>query len=458
MKRLTVTLLAICVCAGAFAQSLSKADIKEIRDSFVKDQATVATQNILSHTGDIASLAVNHQRDGKLDNHFKYEVKTLKSAPNQYSSGRCWLFTSLNGIRPYAQEKYNVKDFRFSHVYDSFWDLFEKSNAFLEGIIETVNEDIDSRIVSTLFKTPVGDGAAWNYFVNIAEKYGVVPESVMPETIHSNHTANMRTLLNQKLRKEGWEIRQKAAAGVKEADLRVYKVEVLKDVYRILALCMGEPCTEFTWTYQDKAGKTQTVTTTPQEFYKSIVPADYGYKTTVMIMNDPTREYYKVYEIEHYTNTVEGRNWVYLNLPNDEIKAGILATIKDGKPAYVSCDWRKGMNIPAGTCDLENYDYNSLFGVDFDMDKKARILTRYSASAHAMLITACDTDENDKPVKWQFFNSWFMSGEKSKVIFTDEWFDEYIFRVGLERKYLSEKALKAADQPSIKVPMWDYMN
>ena len=29
-----------------------------------------------------------------------------------------------------------------------------------------------------------------------------------------------------------------------------------------------------------------------------------------MIMNDPTREYYRVYDISNYRNTVEGVNWV----------------------------------------------------------------------------------------------------------------------------------------------------
>ncbi len=48
------------------------------------------------------------------------------------------------------------------------------------------------------------------------------------------------------------------------------------------------------------------------------------------------------------------------------------------------------------------YDYESLLGVKLDMAKKARILTRQSGSSHAMTLVACDTDENDKPVKWEF--------------------------------------------------------
>ena len=441
-----------------FGQALGTAELQEIRGSFTKDEKTVALQNVLSHTLDISRLAIAVNPDKVLDNIFKYEVKALPSAPDQYTSGRCWLFTSLNALRPRAMEKYNVKDFRFSHNFDSFWDLFEKSNLFLEGIIDTRGEENDSRIVAHLFKTPVADGAAWNFFINLAEKYGVAPESVMPETVHSNKTANMRTLLNQKLRREGWILRKMAAEGADVEALRTHKLTVMKDVYRILALCLGEPPTEFTWTYKDRSGKVRTLTTTPQEFYKSIVPAGYGFDSMVMIMNDPTRPYYKLYEIDRYRNAVEGRNWIYLNLPNEEMKAGALATLKDGDAVYASCDWRKGMVKPANSMTCDSYDYDSLFGVEFGMDKEARIVTRYSASAHAMLIIACDTDENDRPTKWKFFNSWFDTGEKSTLTFTDEWFDGYIFRMALDRKYLSAEALKALETKPVLLPAWDYMN
>ena len=336
MKRLLTFIAAMVAGLPLFGQALGQAELQEIRGSFVKDEQTAALQNVISHTLDLSKLAIRVNPDKVLDGLFKYEVKALPSAPDQYTSGRCWLFTSLNALRPWAMEKYNVKDFHFSHNFDSFWDLFEKSNLFLEGIIETRAEETDSRIVAHLFKTPVADGAAWNFFINLAEKYGVAPESVMPETVHSNKTANMRTLLNQKLRREGWEIRKMAAAGASEADLRAHKLSVMKDVYRILALCLGEPPTEFTWTYKDRGGKVHSLTTTPQAFYKTIVPADYGFGSMVMIMNDPTRPYYKVYEIDRYRNTFEGRNWVYLNLPNEEMKAGALATLKDGDAVYVS--------------------------------------------------------------------------------------------------------------------------
>ena len=92
------------------------------------------------------------------------------------------------------------------------------------------------------------------------------------------------------------------------------------------------------------------------------------------------------------------------------------------------------------------------------MDKKARILTRQSGSSHAMLLVACDTDENDKPVKWEFENSWGASaGHNGYLTFTDEWFSEYMFRMVLNKKYLSPKAIESLKGKSIMLPIWDYM-
>ena len=454
MKKILFTSLAICFSATLMAQSIGPDELKSIRESFVKDGATVAAQNAIQHTRNLNALCRNVAAE-KLDNNFRYKVKALPTAPDQGESGRCWLFASLNGIRHYAIDKYNVNDFRFSNNYCAFWDLFEKCNLFLEEVISTVKEDDDSRMVACLFKAPLGDGGVWNMFVNVAEKYGVVPESAMPETIHSMYKERL-PFLQLKLRREGMILRDMAASGSKTKELRKYKVEAMKDIYRILCLCLGEPPVEFTWNYVDRNGARHTIKTTPKEFYKSIVPADFGFNTKIMVMNDPTREYYKVYEIKDYTDVIEGMPWRYLNLPNDEIKAAVLKMIKAGEAVYASADWRKGKENEGQTMTCDNYDFDALFGVKFGMDKKNRILSRYSSSAHAMLIVACDTDETDKPTKWQFFNSWFATGEKAYLTFTDEWFDEYMFREAINRDCLSEKAVKALSTKPVMLPFWDY--
>lgn len=458
MKFVLLTCGLLLAGSSAIAQTITDTELRDIRGSFKKDASTIAIQNILTSNKDIKSNALNHDLESKIDHLFKYRVE-VKGITNQQSSGRCWMFTSMNVLRPSIMSKYNIEQFDFSHNYLYFWDIFEKSNLFLENIISTSKKSMDDREVVEYFKSPVGDGGVWNLFYNAAEKYGVVPDVIMPETAHSNNTSQMISLVNEKLRTGGYALRQSAENGKKEKDLRLEKQSVLKDVYRILALCLGEPPTQFTWRFKDKSGKIIEKEYTPLQFYKEIVPADYTPENFVMIMNDPTREYYKVYEIQNYKNTIEGINWIYLNLPNEDIKKAALTSIKNNEAMYASCDVGKQHNRTTGVMDPEMYDYESLLGVRFDMDKKARILTRQSGSSHAMTLIGCDTDNNDTPVKWEFENSWgTTAGNKGYLTFTDKWFTEYMFRIVIHKKYLDDKAIESLKQKPIQLPMWDYMN
>ena len=456
MKKTILTAALSAAFFSASAQELTSTDLKSIQDSFVRDAGTTALQNALSNETDLNKLALNRELQGKIDHYFKYRVD-VKGITDQLQSGRCWMFTSMNVLRPSVMKQFNIASFDFSHNYNYFWDLFEKSNLFLENAIATADHDMTDRDVEWFFKKPVDDGGVWNLFYNIAGKYGVVPASVMPETAHSNNTGRVRTILNERLRAGGYQLREMVADGANEKELKAAKLEILKDVYRVLALCLGVPPTEFEWRYQTTDGQIKTLKTTPLEFYKSIIPANYDPQTYIMVMNDPTREYYKTYEVQNYRNTLEGINWVYLNLPNDVIKKAALASIKANEAMYASCDLPQ-IDRQEGICDPEMYDYESLFGIRLDMDKKARILTRQSGSAHAMTLMAVDTDENDVPVKWQFENSWGPnSGHEGYLTFTDKWFDEYMFRLVINRKYLDEKSRKAARTKPEQLPAWDYM-
>ncbi|MBQ6081203.1 MAG: C1 family peptidase [Bacteroidales bacterium] len=465
MKRF-IALPALFLAAVLSAQTLTSEVIKEVQQSFDRDAAaTVAMQNILTATADIKSAALSHANEGAVDHLFKYKAD-VSGITDQQRSGRCWLFTSTNQLRPLVMKKYNLASFNFSNNYCYFWDIFEKANLFLENVIATADRDFDDRAVVTFFRAPVADGGVWNLFYNVVEKYGIVPASVMPETANSNNTSQMLSILSERLRKAGYEIREASAVPAKgkkavaqRADkVFAIKMAALKDVYRVLALCLGEPPAEFTWRYQTKDGKIESLSSTPLDFWKEIRPADFGADSYIMIMNDPTREYYKRYEIDNYRNTYEGINWVYLNLPNEDIKAAALASLKAGEPMYASCDVGKQANRATGVLDVNNYDYGSLLGIDLKMDKKARILTRQSGSSHAMLLMACDTDQNDVPTKWQFENSWGpTAGHNGYLTFTDEWFSEYMFRVVINKKYLDAKALEALNTKPVMLPVWDYM-
>ena len=236
------------------------------------------------------------------------------------------------------------------------------------------------------------------------------------------------------------------------------KTEMLSTIYRMLVLNLGVPPTEFTWTeYNAKGEPVSTETYTPLSFLKK-----YGDEKLidnyVMLMNDPSREYYKCYEIDYDRHRYDGKNWTYVNLPIEDIKEMAISSLKDSTMMYFSCDVGKFLNSDRGLLDVKNYDYESLMGTSFGMNKKQRIQSFASGSSHAMTLMAVDLDKNGKPTKWMVENSWGpAAGYQGYLIMTDDWFNEYMFRLVVETKYASKKALEVLKQKPIRLPAWDPM-
>ena len=221
---------------------------------------------------------------------------------------------------------------------------------------------------------------------------------------------------------------------------------MLAEIYRMLALTLGEPVTEFTYAFRNKDGKrvTEPKHYTPQSFFREVVGEKLN-DTFIMVMNDPRRPYHKTYEVEYDRHTYDGHNWKYLNLPMDDIEQLAIAQLKDGHKLYSSYDVGKQLDRKRGYLDLDNYDYGSLFSTSFNMDKAQRISTFDSGSTHAMTLTAVDLDAQGKATKWKVENSWGSdSGVKGCLIMTDRWFREYMFRLVVSKKYVPETLLKEA--------------
>ncbi len=458
LKKLTSLFIIIFAVAQVLAQGgISAEQLATVKKGYQNTAESRALRNAIV-TNDINKLAVNFDNVNAFDDHFSDKVN-LKAVTDQKSSGRCWMFTGMNVLRAKAIAKYNLPaDFQFSQIYTFFWDQLEKANLFLQAIIDTRSLPMTDQKVEWLFKNPIGDGGQFTGVANLVDKYGLVPREAMPETNSSNKTSQMSGILKLKLREYGLELREMGAKkGTTPAALENRKIEMLQVVYKILALNFGEPPTEFSWTRRDAKGKiVDTKTYTPQSFREQFANEDFS--KYYMIMNDPTREYYKVYEIEYDRHVYDGENWKYLNLPMDEIAAMAIASIKDSTAMYFSCDVGKFLNRDKGYLDINNYDYGSLFGIDFKMDKKQRVSTFASGSSHAMTLCAVDLDENGKPKKWMVENSWgASSGYKGCLIMTDEWFNEYMFRLVVEEKYIPAKTLKLFDQKVIMLPPWDPM-
>lgn len=450
-------LMAALLASGSLmAQNLTKGELDQIRSGFKMDAYTKAMQNALSST-DINQLAWNRANVGTTDQFFTYRVD-VSGITNQKSSGRCWMFSSLNIFRPMVMKQFNLSEFEFSENYLYFYDLLEKANLFLNNIEASANLPIDNEKVRWYLHSPVDDGGQWINFVNLVKKYGLVPKEVMQETNSSENTATMTRFINTKLREDALEIRdlKNNKAGTKAILDR--KMAMLSEIYRMLALNLGEPPTEFQWRYKMKDNKVSDFKAyTPLSFRDEIF-ANINLDDYVMVMNDPSRPFWKHYEVENYRNTEEGNNWHYVNLPNDVIKQFCIESIKNNEALYASCDVGKQLRRDVGILDVDNFDYESVYGVKFGMDKAQRIATGESGSSHGMALIAVDLDANQKPVKWQFENSWGpTAGEKGYLTFTDAWFNEYMFRFVVNKKYLSDKVLEIYKQKAQMLPPWDPM-
>lgn len=355
-------------------------------------------------------------------------------------------------------EKYGLGAFQFSQVYPFFWDQLEKSNLFLQGIIDTREKPLDDKMVEWLLKNPLSDGGQFTGIADIIGKYGLVPKEIMPETSNSENTSRMADLIKQKLRENALELRDMATKKAKLSDLESKKTEMLGTIYRMLVLNLGEPPTSFEWTLTNAQGKpVNTKQYTPKSFYDEYVGEDLT-NNYIMLMNDPSREYYKLYEIDFDRHRYDGNNWTYVNLPIEDIKEMAIKSIKDSTMMYFSCDVGKFLNSGKGLLDVNNYDYESLFGTKFGMDKKQRIQTFASGSSHAMTLMAVDLDKAGKPKKWMVENSWGAdNGYKGHLIMTDEWFNEYMFRLVVEKKYAPENVLNILKQKPVRLPAWDPM-
>ena len=427
----------------------------QIKQSYKGLPSDIAIQNAITNN-DISKLAISYQNKNNFDTNFSHKVNS-KGITNQKSSGRCWLFTGLNVFRSQIISRYDLKEFKFSHAYPFFWDQLEKSNLFLQGIIDTREKPMDDKMVEWLFKNPLSDGGQFTGVADILTKYGIVPENVMIETFNSENTRQMASLISLKLKEFALNIREASTKGASPADLQKQKTEMLGEVYRMLVLTLGEPPAKFTWTLSNSQGEpVSTKEYTPQSFYADFIGEDLK-NDYIMLMNDPSREYYKLYEIDFDRHAYDGKNWTYVNLPVEEIKEMAIRSIKDNKMMYFSCDVGKFIDRERGLLDVNNFDYASLMGTTFGMDKKQRIQTFSSGSSHAMTLMAVDLDEKGKPKKWMVENSWGPGANNGHLIITDEWFNEYMFRLVVEKNYINDKVKNILKQTPIRLPAWDPM-
>ena len=218
--------------------SINLSNIKKFSKTFKTSKTNSLSRNALIKN-DATNVAVDWDAFRNINHTFSNVISNQMPVTNQKASGRCWGFAGLNLMRLNLAEKYNLDDFEFSQNYFMFWDKLEKANYFLENIIKTFKEPYDGRLMMHLLYNPVQDGGQWDMFVNLIEKYGVVPQTVMPETHHSSKSNLMNYFLTHKLREFAWILRKMSKRKTTIAKLRRNKENMISTIYSMLCMFLG---------------------------------------------------------------------------------------------------------------------------------------------------------------------------------------------------------------------------
>jgi bleomycin hydrolase len=438
------------------SQSISEATINKFKQDLANKPSAGALQRAVMNNG-INATSESTAAKAKMAQTFSIDLHAEKVS-NQKQSGRCWMFAALNTMRRSLADQFNLKDFELSQNYTFFWDKFEKSNYFYENILATADEPTSSRKVAFLLTTPQQDGGQWDMLTALIDKYGIVPKYAMPETYSSNKSSELNGLLNLKLRKDAVTLRQMVQDKASDADISAAREKMLGEVYRILAYTLGEPPVEFDFEYRDDNKKYHIDQhLTPKAFFDKYVGWDLDdYQS---IINAPTddKPYDQLYTVEMLGNVVGGRQVRHLNLNIDDFKQLAIKQLENGEAVWFGSDVGQSSDRQIGIMDTAIYDKDALFDVDFSLTKAQRLDYAESLMTHAMVITGVDLVAG-KPTKWKVENSWGDKvGEKGYFVMSDAWFDEFVYQIVINKKYLSDtqQAITKKD-PKVLAP-WDPM-
>lgn len=436
---------------------LSIDKINEYEKEFLEDKRNIVAMNAATYNG-VQKVArdVNALKDEPFA--FNVDIKNGE-VTNQKQSGRCWMFASMNVLRNIVIKKFNLENFELSQSYTLFWDKLERCNYYMEAVIEKANEPLEDRVMDYLMSDLLSDGGQWDMFVNIVKKYGLVPKYAYPESQTSSATVQLNKYLCKILRKYTTELRDAVQnEGVKKA--RELKEEVLKDVYNVLTSTLGQMPEKFDVVLHDKDGKLiEDKGMDAHSFFDKYIGVEID--QYISLINSPTEDkpFSQTYTIKYLGNIIEGKIVKHLNLPIEELKKAAVKQLKDGYPVWFGCDVGRSSVVEdeRAMLDTKAVDYESLFNVDLKLSKEDALDYGYSMMTHAMTFTGVQMNGNE-PLRFKVENSWGEKfGYKGHFVMTSDWFDQYVYQVVVNKKYLPEKLRKAYEKKAIELKPWDPM-
>ena len=427
---------------------------KELNNYKGDEKNTIIRHALVKNS--LLTVASSQDEIKEMDFNFDINIKTLPAA-NQKASGRCWLFAATNVCREVIAKKLNLANFELSQSYLAFYDRLEKSNYLLEAVIELIDKEYDDRTLAFLLQNGVGDGGQWDMLVSLANKYGLCPKNVYPETNTSSATRETAQLINFTIRKFASDAKALYQTKGLEA-VRKEKEEVLNKIYFLLANAYGLPPEKFDFEYTDKDGNYHLEKGFDALSFKDKYLGD-SLNDYVSLINAPTKDkaFGKTYTVQYLGNVVGGKQVTHLNVTMDRMKELILKQLRDDRIVWFGSDVGFYGDREEGVWDDTRFDLNTPFGLDLKMNKGESLDYHASQMNHAMCITGVSFKEGI-PSKWKIENSWGKDRAKDGYyIMSKSWFDQFVYQAVVDKKYLNEEELKALQGEPVVLKPWDPM-
>lgn len=434
---------------------ISLEQIDEFKKIYNSEKTNKIIENAITKNG-LENACIN--RDIIIENQPIFNIELPESKRyDQKDSWRCWIFGGLNLIKHNISKNLNMNviNLELSNNHIAFYDKLEKSNNTYENIIDANNVDFEYIHKDETLKFCVSEGGYWDMFVSIVNKYGIVPYSYNPDTVESTTVQNVEYLYTEKIKKDILKLIELKKNGMDINVLRIEKKKFLQENYILLCKIYGEPTTKFNFEYKDKDGNYKKIENlTPIDFKNRFL--NLKLEDFVTIGNTPmyNKEYYKLYQKKHLGN-VYGKSYVkYLNLPIEDLKELSIKQLKDNVPVYMGAHILKFRDKKSGVLDIRLYNYEDT--LNLKRLSKEEALNLYDISMHHIMSFTGVNLVNGKPQRWKVEDSY---GDKEKVngyyIMNDNFFNEFVLSVVIDKKYLSEKQLKLLEQEPIKFAVED---
>lgn len=433
------------------SHELTLQELAEFSANFNADPKNQVIARAAARSG-VLEASYNERVADRLTRVFSTELPT-DNVTNQKQSGRCWLFSTLNVLRHDFGAKHKAKNFTLSQSYNFFWDKLERANLFYEKVIETADKPLDDREVRSYFEFAGHDGGQWHMAISLVKKYGVVPSYVMPESFNTSATNGLASALADKERKDALALRRLAQAGDQEG-LEKARKTFLNEIYRMVAIAVGEPPKTFDLEYRDDDKNYHLEKNlTPVSFFNKYFDVDLD--DYVVLTNAPDHEYGKLYHLGAEDNVEGGSPILFLNVPMEYLEQAAVAQLKDGEAVWFGNDVLRQMDRKTGYLDTDLYKLEDLFDVDLSLSKADRLATGAGEVSHAMTLVGVDEDKGDIR-QWKVENSWGdKSGEKGFFVMSHNWFKEYVYEVVVHKKYLTKDQQELLYSTPVELAPWD---